>query len=210
MNTSSVLGGPVAVLPDARHVKQAMRERIRAERRLREAHRREADAVSLTAVALEQPEIAAARCVAAYASTQNAPGTLALRRTLRSGGVRVLLPVLLDGGHLDWSVDGDDLTAAGPTAAAHLLGLEGIEQAEVLVVPALAVDTLGNRLGQGAGFYDRMLRMIDPTVPVFALVFEGEVLDAAIEPVPAEPHDRPVDAVLTPMRCLRLPPRRRS
>jgi 5-formyltetrahydrofolate cyclo-ligase len=52
--------------------------------------------------------------------------------------------------------------------------------------------------------------MIDPSVPVFALVYEGEVLDAAIEPVPAEPHDRPVDAVITPLRCLRLPPRRRS
>jgi 5-formyltetrahydrofolate cyclo-ligase len=54
-----------------------------------------------------------------------------------------------------------------------------------------------------------MMRMVGPSVPVFAFVFEGEVLDAAIEPVPAHPHDRPVDAVITPRRCLRLPPRRR-
>jgi 5-formyltetrahydrofolate cyclo-ligase len=74
----------------------------------------------------------------------------------------------------------------------------------VVIVPALAVDTLGNWLGQGGGFYDRTLRTVDRAVPVFALVHETEIFDAAVEPVPAEPHDRPVDAVLTPNRCLRL------
>jgi 5-formyltetrahydrofolate cyclo-ligase len=125
----------------------------------------------------------------------------------------VLLPVLLGDGHLDWAVDdgviprGSGLDGPEPTGA--LLGLEGVGQAQVVIVPALAVDTLGNRLGQGAGFYDRTLRMIDATVPVFALLYEGEVLDAAIEPLPVEPHDVPVDAVVTPHRCLRLPPHRR-
>ena len=211
MNTSLVLGNPsaapapaLAPVP-AGQVKAAMRERIRAERRTRDHRQREADAWGLAAVALEQPEIASAHCVAAYASAPSAPGTLPLRHALRGGGTRVLLPVLLDDGHLDWSLDGE---GPGDTST-ELLGLDGITEADVVIVPALAVDSLGNRLGQGAGFYDRTLRRIDPTVTVFAFVFESEVLDAAIEPVPAESHDRPVDAVITPYRCLRLPPRRR-
>jgi 5-formyltetrahydrofolate cyclo-ligase len=201
-------GGAVAVLPSAHEVKQSMRERIRAERLLRSAEQRARDAHDIATVAQELPEIARARCVAAYTSTPSAPGTLPLRRSLRAAGVRVLLPVLLDDGHLDWSVD-TTLDPAGPDQRNELLGLEGIGEAEVLVIPALAVDTLGNRLGQGAGFYDRALRMIDPTVTVFAIVHERELLDAAIEPVPAEAHDRRVDAVITPRGFLRMPPHRR-
>jgi 5-formyltetrahydrofolate cyclo-ligase len=190
-------------LTDRTDIKRQMRERIRAERRATPAARRVADAEALARVALEVPEIANASCVALYESTDDTPGTGPLRRRLGRAGVRVLLPVLLGDGHLDWIVDGP----ADP-ARAEVLGLEGIGEAQVVVVPALAVDTLGNRLGQGFGFYDRTLRMIDDWVPVFALLHEGEVLDAAVEPVPAEAHDQPVTAVVTPCRYLRMPPRR--
>ena len=198
MNNPTPDGGSVAVLPAARLVKHAMREGIRAERLIRAPGRRAADAQGLTAVALEQPEIARARCAAVYASAPSAPGTGPLCQSLRASGVRVLSAVLLDDGHLEWSPDDDD--ALGPA---------GIGEADVVIIPALAVDTLGNRLGQGSGFFDRTLQALEPTVTVFAMVYESEVLDAAVEPVPAEAHDRPVDAVITPNRCLRLPPRRR-
>jgi 5-formyltetrahydrofolate cyclo-ligase len=194
-------------------IKQGMRERIRAERRRRGPAHREAAAVALADVALEIPEIVRAGTVAAYVSTPSAPGTLPLRRALRANGIRVLLPVLLGDGHLDWAEDGDDGSSLHDQHVAppseHLLGLEAVGQAQAVIVPALAVDTLGNRLGQGGGFYDRTLRMLDPTVPVFAIVYDGEVLDAAIEPVPAERHDQQVDAIVTPHRCLRLLPDRR-
>jgi 5-formyltetrahydrofolate cyclo-ligase len=207
-------GGALAVMHDQRPVKQAMRARIRDERRHRDVVQREADARALAALVLELPEISRARCVAAYASMPGEPETGALRQALRESGVRVLLPVVLADGHLDWAVDTVDLRPAvgvgGPEPTGPRLGLEGIGQADVVIVPALAVDSLGNRLGQGAGYYDRTLRLIDATVPVLALVHESEVLDAAIEPIPVEPHDLPVDAVVTPHRCLRLPPRRRG
>lgn len=204
--------GSLAVLQGDRVVKESIRLRIRAERLLRDPIQREADARAIAALLLELPEIASARCVAVYASTSSAPGTAPLRQRLRGAGVRVLLPVLLGDGHLDWAVDGGDLSPlaggrSGSELSGPLLGLEGIGQAQVVIVPALAVDTLGNRLGQGAGFYDRTLRLIEPSVPVFALVYESELLDAAIEPIPAQPHDIPVDAVVTPHRCLHLPPR---
>ena len=59
-------------------------------------------------------------------------------------------------------------------------------------MPALAVDALGRRLGQGGGSYDRALTRT--SAPVLAVVFEDELVAA----VPTEPHDRPVSGVLTP------------
>jgi len=84
------------------------------------------------------------------------------------------------------------------------LGGDGIRLADVVLVPAHAVDTLGRRLGQGAGYYDRALLRLDAGVPVVAVVHDGEVLDAAVEPLPDEPHDVRVHAVVTPKGYLRI------
>jgi 5-formyltetrahydrofolate cyclo-ligase len=71
------------------------------------------------------------------------------------------------------------------------------------IIPALAIDSDGYRLGQGGGFYDRALQGIDEEIPVVAIVFEDEVLDR----VPREAHDRRVDIVVTPdrVRWLSMP-----
>lgn len=65
----------------------------------------------------------------------------------------------------------------------------------VLLVPLVGADTAGHRLGQGGGYYDRTLASLRATGPVLAL---GLAYDAQITPIPAEPHDQPLDAVLTP------------
>ena len=120
----------------------------------------------------------------------------------------MLLPIVLDDGRLDWADDNGKLRETtrfgGPEPTGPRLGPAAVRLAQVVLIPALAVDTLGNRLGQGAGCYDRILPRLSPAVPVFAVVHDNEVLDAAIEPIPAEPHDIPVQAVITPRRCLRL------
>ena len=196
------------LLADAASAKRALRGRIRVERRGRSGPRRRADADAIATALLELPEIAGARCVTAYASTGAEPGTAPLRAALAAAGIRVLLPVVLPHGVLDWSLDAGPLRPAsglgGPEPLGPRLGTTSIRAADALIVPAIAVDTLGRRLGQGGGYYDRALRLVDPTVPVIAVVHEDEVLDAAVEPVPAEPHDGLVDAVVTPLGCLRL------
>jgi len=198
----------VAVLADPEAAKRAMRGRIRAERRARTAAQGEADARGLTDVLLELPEVARSRCVAAYASVDGEPGTGHLRATLRRFGIRVLLPLPGADGVLDWAEDDGDLRPGhgpgGPEPTTPRLGATAVRQAGVVIVPALAVDTLGHRLGQGGGYYDRALPLLDTSVPVLALVHDGEVLDAAVEPVPVGPHDQAVDAAVTPRRCLRL------
>jgi 5-formyltetrahydrofolate cyclo-ligase len=62
------------------------------------------------------------------------------------------------------------------------------------VVPALAVDHRGARLGRGGGYYDRALSHARPDATLVAVLFDDELVDH----LPAEPHDRPVDAVVTP------------
>jgi 5-formyltetrahydrofolate cyclo-ligase len=117
----------------------------------------------------------------------------------------VLLPVLLPDNDLDWAAYTGHLPA-GPRGLLEptgpRLGVDAVRTAGLVVVPALAVDRRGMRMGRGAGSYDRVLARLDPSVPVVALLHDGELLDE----VPAEPHDRPVDAALTPSGPFTLNP----
>ena len=67
---------------------------------------------------------------------------------------------------------------------------------ELMLVPALAVDEIGNRLGKGKGFYDRILASFSGLR--VAVVFDSEVLGT----VPSEPHDQRVVMIATPLRTL--------
>ncbi len=203
-----VITNAVAGLHEA---KVALRSRIRAERRSRPTSSDVADAQALAEIVLELAEVQSAGCACLFASAGGEVGTEPLRKALARADVRVLLPIVLPGGVLDWAEDSGELaelpaqrTIGGPEPIGPRLGPEAVRQADVMLIPALAVDTLGRRLGQGVGYYDRALSLIDASVPVIALVHEEEVLDAAVEPIPTEPHDRPVHAVATPRRCLRV------
>ena len=66
--------------------------------------------------------------------------------------------------------------------------------ADVVLVPALAVDGQGNRLGRGGGSFDRALARVGPLIPVIALLYDSELLPS----VPAEEHDQSVRAVARP------------
>lgn len=177
--------------------KAAMRERIRADRRRRPVDQRRTDGERLRDVVLQVPQIRGARWVACYAALAGEPDTTALRQALSAADTRVLLPVLRGDHDLDWVED-----AADPPA--EQLPPTALARADVVLVPALAVDTLGRRLGQGGGSYDRALARVAGAVPVVALLHDEEVLDAAVQPVPTLSHDRRVDAVATPSRYLLL------
>ncbi len=136
--------------------------------------------------------------IAAYVPIGREPGGADLVSTL-SAHARVLLPVLLPDGDLDWAAY-DESLAAGPRGLLEpvgaRLGVEAVASADLVIVPALAVDRRGMRMGRGGGSYDRALaRLTGNNGPlVVALLHDGE----AVEGVPAEPHDRPVHAVITP------------
>ncbi|WP_291521538.1 5-formyltetrahydrofolate cyclo-ligase [Branchiibius sp. NY16-3462-2] len=131
-------------------------------------------------------------CVAVFESLPTEPPTEEIIATLRSAGYQVIAPILLADKDLSWR----DL------ATDEDLGVTAIADAAVIVLPALAVDVTGRRLGQGGGSYDRALLRSDPEALRLAVVFDDEVLTA----VPADDHDQPVDAVLTPDQGVRRLP----
>jgi len=123
---------------------------------------------------------------------------------------RALLPVLLDeaGAALDeprwglWEAGRALVTLGRPPAQpdGEVLGAESLKEADLIVIPALAASADGTRLGQGGGWYDRALTHRSPGVPVVAVIFDDEVVEAGL--IPAEPHDVPVDAIVTPTRTI--------
>ncbi|MEV4437589.1 5-formyltetrahydrofolate cyclo-ligase [Streptomyces sp. NPDC049577] len=152
--------------------------------------------------ALDLPELAKARTVAAYVSVGREPGTRALLDALRARGVRVLLPVLLSDNDLDWGLyrGPDHLVRASRGLLepdGERLGPEAVTGADVVLLPGLAVDARGTRLGRGGGSYDRVLARLgragaDPALVV--LLYDNELLPR----LPKEPHDHPVQAAITP------------
>jgi len=163
-------------------------------------------AAGLAERALELPELEHARTVAAYVSVGSEPGTLALLDALRARGVRVLLPALLSDNDLDWGPYSGEGSLApvrhgGKTAllepVGERLGPDAVTTADVVLLPGLAVDARGMRLGRGGGSYDRVLARLEragarPALVV--LLYDSEI----VERVPEEAHDRPVHAVVTP------------
>jgi 5-formyltetrahydrofolate cyclo-ligase len=183
--------------------KHALRAAARAARRHRDVAELAA-AASLLADQVEGlPAVQAATTVATYLSVGAEPPTSALVERWRSRGLRVLLPVVLADLDLDWALDDGTRRPSAlrriDEPAGPRLGREAVAGADVLVVPALAVDLAGRRLGQGGGSFDRALVRARPDTLVVALVHDDEV---STEPLPEEPHDRPVDVIVTPERVL--------
>lgn len=161
--------------------------------------------------ALELPELSGgSRTVAAYVSMGAEPGTRALLEALRERGERVLLPVLLPDNDLDWGpYEGPDALVRTPRGlyepTGPRLGPDAVTVAHAVLLPGLAVDARGLRLGRGGGSYDRVLARLaacGATPALVVLLYGHEVLDR----VPAEPHDRPVDAAVTADGVLRFGP----
>ncbi|AVZ73531.1 5-formyltetrahydrofolate cyclo-ligase [Streptomyces lunaelactis] len=165
-------------------------------------------AAVLARQALDLPELTEAHIVAAYVSVGREPGTRTLLDALHTRGVRVLLPVLRADNDLDWGVyrGPEHLVRAGRGLLepdGERLGVDAVVEADAVLLPGLAVDGRGMRLGRGGGSYDRVLARLaaagaDPALVV--LLYANEV----VARVPEEPHDHPVHAVITPTAVRRF------
>lgn len=180
------------VTPEKNEVRISVTDR---RRRRSEAERAQA----AQAIALHAPAVAAlvrARRVAAYLSMPSEPGTGPLLDWLTGLGTEIVVPVSNADRTLDWvayapgEVVVGDLGVPEPTGPRR--GESALHACEVAIIPALAVDHGGNRLGRGAGYYDRALA--DFPGVTCALVYDDELRAE----LPHEPHDRPVDLVLSP------------
>jgi len=151
------------------------------------------------------PELAAARCVVGYAAFGSEVSVDPSLRRLLQAGVTVCLP---------W-VEGDDLGISAVADLADLApGWRGVREpppatrrplrpvrVDAFVVPGVAFDPSGNRLGYGGGHFDRLLARARRGAVVIGVALDEQV----VARVPREPHDRPVDVVVTPTTTHRPP-----
>ncbi|WP_267207773.1 5-formyltetrahydrofolate cyclo-ligase [Corynebacterium sp. Marseille-P8863] len=167
-------------------------------RRLRRDAARKAslDAAILTnAVACIDAFGARGANISAYNPLPTEPGPADFAAQLRRHARSVFIPISLPDGVLAWSL-ADGATQPGALGVAEPTGARFtsrvLSSCALLLVPALAVDARGMRLGKGAGYYDRALAGLD--VPTAAVLYDEEVIDT----VPHDAHDVPVHAIITP------------
>lgn len=142
--------------------------------------------------------------VATYLSFTSEPGTGPLIDALLARGTEVLVPVAITDGTLDWVRHTPDaqLTRSALGVSEPIgprLGPAALADAGLVIVPALAVDHSGWRLGRGAAYFDRALR--HARSPICALIHADELLPS----VPHEEHDVPVNLVVTEAGVFRVP-----
>jgi 5-formyltetrahydrofolate cyclo-ligase len=179
--------------------KTALRRQVATSRQQKDQLERDAAARSIRDAVLSLPQIQMAGTVAAYVSVGTEPGTRGLVYAIWKRGTYVLLPLLQADNDLDWaSYEGPDSLVPGPRGLLEptgpRLGVAAVASADLVIVPALAVDRAGRRLGRGGGSYDRVLARIGAAIPTVALLYDGELLDE----IPAGPHDQPVRMVTQP------------
>jgi 5-formyltetrahydrofolate cyclo-ligase len=177
--------------------KRALRAGLRERRRIMPAAERAEAEAGITRHLVQLASDLGSRSIAAYLSTPDEPGTREFLSWACERGIRVLLPISRDDGLLDWApYDGneEDVDLLGmPTPTSELLGPIAINSVDLIVVPAASVDRTGMRMGWGRGYFDRTLGSMEACPPVYAVIFDDELVDA----VPTEVHDQPVDGVVT-------------
>jgi 5-formyltetrahydrofolate cyclo-ligase len=183
--------------------KREARARARQARDSVEQAERRAAAHELALILLELPELLTARTALGYAALPNELDPAPAIWRLRKRGVRIAYPRIEAPGVLGLHyVDHEVELVPGPFGLA-----QPSEHAphvpysiiDAVILPGVAFDEQGTRLGYGGGYYDRLLPMCRPDCLRIGVAFDGQVLAH----IPAEEHDECVDIVVTPMRVIR-------
>ncbi|CAM4233897.1 5-formyltetrahydrofolate cyclo-ligase [Kibdelosporangium persicum] len=177
--------------------KDEWRARLLADRRTVPPEVRVAEADAIARAVLELVD--AGQTICAYVPVGTEPGSRAVLDDLLKMDVQVLLPVVTGLAPLDWAAY-DGSLRPGPHKLMEppgpRLGPAAIAKASLILVPALAVDETGVRLGRGAGHYDRSLVHAAEGTELVGVVRDQEFLPR----LPADRHDVRMTAVLTPGR----------
>jgi 5-formyltetrahydrofolate cyclo-ligase len=202
-----VAGQADAAERSAEAQKRSAREAVRARRAAMSLEQRIEAAAGLTARLAQLVADRGARSVSCYLPLGDEPDTRPFLAWAREQGLEVLLPSAGEDGLLDWVRDGEEGYVAGRFGILEPIG-ERLGQAaaagvDLMLIPACSVGRDGMRLGWGRGYFDRCLGTMDRRPPVFAVVYDAELVDA----VPSEPHDVPVTGIVTPERTVIAAPR---
>ena len=179
-------------------MKRSIRAATRSSRRAHSVSERQELTASLTenlvtVVRRHSPDL-----MACYLSTPDEPNTRPFLEWAAAHSVDLLLPVSRPDGQLNWVRNHPGAETVGLYGIAERAGdvvhESVIGTVDLMFVPAAAVDHSGMRLGWGKGYYDRTLAGLQREPPVFAVIYDDELVDH----LPREEHDRPVGGVITP------------
>ena len=184
---------------DVVSTKRALRADIRERRRAMPELERTTATATITEHLKNLVAARGIKSLSCYLAGPTEPETRPFLTWAVAQGIRVLLPVSRDDGLLDWAVANDTAEENEglhglPEPTGELLGPIAINDVDLIVVPASAVDQTGTRMGWGRGYFDKTLGSMDKRPPVYAIIFDNELLDD----LPREIHDQPVDGVITP------------
>jgi 5-formyltetrahydrofolate cyclo-ligase len=187
---------------DIAHRKRALRAELRERRQNLTSSERDFATAGFTENLQSLVLDLSARSISCYLSAHNEPDTRPFLNWATAEGIRILFPISREDGLLDWTVGDGDEEFTGisgvPEAVGTLLGPIAINDVDLIIVPAAAVDESGLRMGWGRGYFDKTLGSMEKCPPVYAMVFDSEYLDE----VPREVHDQPVNGLITPTRII--------
>jgi 5-formyltetrahydrofolate cyclo-ligase len=187
---------------DTEHRKRALRAELRERRQNLTSSEQEHASAGLTENLQSLTLGLSARSVACYLSAPSEPDTRPYLSWARAEGIRVLFPVSREDGLLDWTVGEDGVELVGmfgmPEPSGELLSPLAINDVDLILVPAAAIGRDGMRMGWGKGYFDKTLGSMEKCPPVYAVVYDSELVDD----VPRERHDQPVNGVVTPDRII--------
>ncbi len=204
MTTGSEIESASPVGPALRDAKRILRERVLAARDQMAADARDAATAAITQGIAALSSFAAAHTVLLTLAFRSEWDTLPLVRAAIKSGKRVALP------RVDTATRMLVLHAIADPAVDILPGYSGIpeptlscvvvmpQEIDWVLVPGVAFDTVGRRLGYGGGFYDRLLPLFSARTARVAGAFELQM----VERVPAAPHDLAIDTIVTERRTI--------
>lgn len=160
-------------------------------------------AAAVCANVLSLPAFSNASCVAMFASLPDEVSTRPLFEAARSDGKRCLFPRVIGPGALEFAglERWEELRSGryGVPEPPEGTAPAPLSEAEVVLVPGVAFDALGGRLGRGGGYYDRALSRLDRgSSLVIGIALAGQI----VSQVPRGPHDETVQVVVTEREVL--------
>lgn len=184
---------------DFKQHKQAIREQAHANRRAQENKEALSRRICETFAAL--PEYAAARTVMVYVDVRTEVRTREFLPAALAHGKRIVVPYCVEGQLNLFHLESMDELAVGmykilePRPELRDLQAKQVspEELDLVMVPGVAFDRGGARMGHGMGYYDKLLELVRPDAPLVALAFECQLFDE----IPTAPHDVFMDKIVT-------------
>lgn len=183
--------------------KAAIRMRARAARRAISPEFRLQASMAIATRVLGLPEMQDVKAVLLYGASPEEVETLPIEDALRERGVRIAYPKVVESGQLElhWVEDRCHLergsfgllepaTDADPAPPSEL---------DAIIVPGVAFDSIGRRMGYGGGYYDVLLSGQCAGVPAIGVAFDEQM----VERMPCDARDQHMHVVVTPSRTIR-------